>query len=158
MRTFLLFLVLLAALYGAVYAALFFFQRSLIYFPQPGSGARNVEMLRLPVDGGDDPQAGREMKGMHPMLVLSPKAFAERTGLCRSRMLSSTRTILLPWLSSGPRRKSATSCVINPSLSIGRHGAVGDTLGALFQSRSCERRWIGSTQSAGFVNTDRCKY
>ena len=53
MRTFLLFLVLLAALYGAVYAALFFFQRSLIYFPQPGSGARNVEMLRLPVDGGD---------------------------------------------------------------------------------------------------------
>lgn len=28
-----------------------------------------------------DPQAGREMKGMHPMLVLSPKAFVERTGL-----------------------------------------------------------------------------
>ena len=28
-----------------------------------------------------DPQAGREMKGMHPMLVLSPKAFIERTGL-----------------------------------------------------------------------------
>ena len=28
-----------------------------------------------------DPQVGREMKGMHPMLVLSPKAFVERTGL-----------------------------------------------------------------------------
>jgi mRNA interferase MazF len=28
-----------------------------------------------------DPQAGREMKGMQPMLVLSPKAFVERTGL-----------------------------------------------------------------------------
>ena len=28
-----------------------------------------------------DPQVGHEMKGMHPMMVLSPKAFVERTGL-----------------------------------------------------------------------------
>ena len=28
-----------------------------------------------------DPQAGKEMKGMHPMLVVSTKAFAQRTGL-----------------------------------------------------------------------------
>ena len=28
-----------------------------------------------------DPQVGREMTGMHPMMVLSPKAFVERTGL-----------------------------------------------------------------------------
>jgi mRNA interferase MazF len=28
-----------------------------------------------------DPQAGREMKGMHPMLVISTKVFNERTGL-----------------------------------------------------------------------------
>jgi mRNA interferase MazF len=28
-----------------------------------------------------DPQAGREMKGMHPMLVISPKVFNERTGI-----------------------------------------------------------------------------
>jgi mRNA interferase MazF len=28
-----------------------------------------------------NPQAGREMKGIHPLLVLSPKAFNERTGL-----------------------------------------------------------------------------
>ncbi len=28
-----------------------------------------------------DPQAGREMKGMHPMLVISARAFNERTGL-----------------------------------------------------------------------------
>jgi mRNA interferase MazF len=28
-----------------------------------------------------DPQAGREMKGAHPLLVLSPKAFNERTGI-----------------------------------------------------------------------------
>jgi mRNA interferase MazF len=27
------------------------------------------------------PQVGREMKNMHPMLVLSPKAFNERTGI-----------------------------------------------------------------------------
>ena len=28
-----------------------------------------------------DPQAGREMKAMHPMLVLSPRSFNERTGV-----------------------------------------------------------------------------
>jgi mRNA interferase MazF len=28
-----------------------------------------------------DPQAGKEMKGMHPMLVISPKVFNERTGI-----------------------------------------------------------------------------
>ena len=28
-----------------------------------------------------DPQVKREMKGRHPMMVLSPKAFVERTGL-----------------------------------------------------------------------------
>lgn len=28
-----------------------------------------------------DPQAGKEMKGMHSMLVISTKAFAQRTGL-----------------------------------------------------------------------------
>ena len=28
-----------------------------------------------------DSQVGKEMKGMHPMMVLSPKAFVERTGL-----------------------------------------------------------------------------
>ena len=28
-----------------------------------------------------DPQLGREMKGMHPMLIISPRAFVQRTGL-----------------------------------------------------------------------------
>lgn len=28
-----------------------------------------------------DPQAGREMKGMHPMLIISPRVFVERTGI-----------------------------------------------------------------------------
>jgi mRNA interferase MazF len=28
-----------------------------------------------------DPQVGKEMQGMHPMLVLSPHAFNERTGI-----------------------------------------------------------------------------
>lgn len=28
-----------------------------------------------------DPHAGREMRGRHPMLVISPKTFNERTGL-----------------------------------------------------------------------------
>ncbi len=53
MRTLILSLSILAALYVAACAALFFFQRSLIYFPQPGSGALGAQTLRLPVDGGD---------------------------------------------------------------------------------------------------------
>lgn len=53
MRTLIVLLAILAALYVAACAALFFFQRSLIYFPQPGSGALGAETLRLPVDGGD---------------------------------------------------------------------------------------------------------
>lgn len=28
-----------------------------------------------------DPQSGREMKSMHPMMVLSPRAFNDRTGI-----------------------------------------------------------------------------
>ena len=28
-----------------------------------------------------DPQAGKEMKGMHPMLIVSTKAFTQRSGL-----------------------------------------------------------------------------
>ncbi len=28
-----------------------------------------------------DPQAGKEMRGMHPMLIISTKTFVERTGL-----------------------------------------------------------------------------
>ena len=28
-----------------------------------------------------NPQAGREMRNFHPLLVLSPKAFNERTGI-----------------------------------------------------------------------------
>jgi len=28
-----------------------------------------------------DPQAGKEMRGRHPLLVLSPRAFNERTGI-----------------------------------------------------------------------------
>jgi mRNA interferase MazF len=41
----------------------------------------------VPPERGDivwiqhDPQAGREMKGLHPMLVISPMAFNERTGI-----------------------------------------------------------------------------
>lgn len=53
MRTLIALLAIFAALYVAACAALFFFQRSLIYFPQPGSGAQGAETLRLPVDGGD---------------------------------------------------------------------------------------------------------
>jgi pimeloyl-ACP methyl ester carboxylesterase len=52
-RTALGLLLAAAVLYGAACAALFFFQRSLIYFPQPaGAGSREVT-LKLPGPGGD---------------------------------------------------------------------------------------------------------
>lgn len=53
MKTVLTVLAVIAFLYAAACAALFFFQRSLIYFPQPAAGAPAASTLRLPVDGGD---------------------------------------------------------------------------------------------------------
>jgi mRNA interferase MazF len=46
-----------------------------------------VSKKRVPPERGDivwiqlDPQAGREMKGLYPILVISPLAFNERTGI-----------------------------------------------------------------------------
>lgn len=53
MRTVLGLLALVAVLYAAACAALFFFQRSLIYFPQPGSARPSAQLMKLPVAGGD---------------------------------------------------------------------------------------------------------
>lgn len=55
MRTVLGLLALATVLYAAACAALFFLQRSLIYFPQPASVAApvGVATLKLPVAGGD---------------------------------------------------------------------------------------------------------
>lgn len=65
MRIFLGLLAFVALLYAAACAGLYFFQRSLIYFPQPGSSARlGASVLRLAVEGGDvlvttRPRSGR---------------------------------------------------------------------------------------------------
>lgn len=53
MRTLLTLLIAAGVFYAAACAALFFLQRSLIYFPHAGSGAAAAHTLRLPVDGGD---------------------------------------------------------------------------------------------------------
>ena len=108
-----------------------------------------------------DPQAGREMKGMHPMLVLSPKAFVERTGLVIGLPLTHAEINAdnpFAVAVQGPKKKkSATSCAINQNRSTGKRGAAGGTPGALYPSPSCGRRWIDWMRFAGFVNTDRCK-
>ena len=53
MRTVLTLMAAAVVIYLAACAALFVFQRSLLYFPQPSSAAADAPMLRLPVDGGD---------------------------------------------------------------------------------------------------------
>jgi pimeloyl-ACP methyl ester carboxylesterase len=53
MRTALGLLVLAAVLYAAACVALFFFQRSLIYFPQAVSARAGASLMKLPVPDGD---------------------------------------------------------------------------------------------------------
>jgi pimeloyl-ACP methyl ester carboxylesterase len=53
MRTALGLLVLIAVLYAAACVALFFFQRSLIYFPQAVPARAGASLMKLPVPDGD---------------------------------------------------------------------------------------------------------
>lgn len=53
MRTVLGLLAFVALLYAGACAALFFFQRSLIYFPHPAAAPAGVAVMKLPVAGGD---------------------------------------------------------------------------------------------------------
>ena len=53
MRSAIIVLICVVVLYGAACAALFFMQRSLIYFPQAVSGRAGGTLMTLPVPGGD---------------------------------------------------------------------------------------------------------
>jgi mRNA interferase MazF len=51
-------------------------RRDMIWIGVPGTRCATDSRLR-----GGNPQAGREMKDIHPLVVLSPKVFNERTGI-----------------------------------------------------------------------------
>ena len=53
MRSAIIVLICVVVLYGAACAALFFMQRSLIYFPQAVPGRAGGTLMKLPVPGGD---------------------------------------------------------------------------------------------------------
>jgi hypothetical protein len=74
MRTALGLLVLVAVLYGAACAALFFFQRSLIYFPQAVPARSGASLMKLPVPGGDVLVSVRPREGGAALLYFGGNA------------------------------------------------------------------------------------
>ena len=107
-----------------------------------------------------DPKAGRDMKGMHPVLVLAPKAFVERTGLVIGLPLTHAEfNADNPFAVAvqGPKKEVGYILCHHPSHSTGRRAAAGGTLGAPSPSSSCERRWTGWMRFVGSVNTEKCQ-
>ena len=83
-----------------------------------------------------DPQAGKEMKGMHPMLIISTKAFVERTGLVIGfPMTHAGFNSDNPFAVAvqGPKKRWAMCCATNPSHSTGRPVVAGNIRGKLRQ-------------------------
>ena len=69
-----------------------------------------------------NPQAGREMKDIHPLLVLSPKTFNERTGIViglpmTTAPFNDTNPFAVKFM--GPKGVAVTFSDINPNHSIG---------------------------------------
>ena len=64
----------IAAMYVGLCAALFAFQRSLIYFPQPRSLAAGAATIALPVDGGDVIVTVRPHSGPNALLYFGGNA------------------------------------------------------------------------------------
>ena len=88
--------------------------------PKPKAAAYKVASRSWAPDRGDviwidcNPQAGREMRDMHPMAVLSPKAFNARTGIVIGLpMTSSISNEGNPFaldVSRGPEERSFVLC------------------------------------------------
>ena len=101
-----------------------------------------------------DPQVGREMRDVHPFLVLSPRIFNEKTSLVIGLPMTTadtTRTIplQLPWARRQDERpdKPAMCFATNPSLSTGACATPGHTLSALYPTLCLCRSANGSTRS-----------
>ena len=64
----------LAVVYLALCAALFVFQRSLIYFPQPRATLPSANLLRLPTTAGDVLASTRAHDGQHALIYFGGNA------------------------------------------------------------------------------------
>jgi pimeloyl-ACP methyl ester carboxylesterase len=74
MRGVLTTLVALALGYAGLCALLFSMQRSMLFYPQPRSGAAGTEVLRLPVEGGDVLVTARAHAGSRAVLYFGGNA------------------------------------------------------------------------------------
>jgi uncharacterized protein len=74
MRILLTLLTLLAIVYAGLCAALFFFQRSLIYFPQPRSLGNNTSRINLSVSGAEMSVSVRLRKGSNALIYFGGNA------------------------------------------------------------------------------------
>jgi pimeloyl-ACP methyl ester carboxylesterase len=73
-------LVVLALVYAGVCALLFATQRSMLFYPQPRSGAIGTELLRLPIEGGEVLVTVRPRAGSRAVLYFGGNA----EDVCRS--------------------------------------------------------------------------
>ena len=90
-----------------------------------------------------NPQAGREMKDVHPLVVLSPKEFNDRTGIVIGLpMTTASFNDTNPFAVKFKGPKAAASCILSHSRShsIGAPGVRGRIRGS-----GCRRsalRWL----------------
>lgn len=83
-----------------------------------------------------NPQAGREMRDVHPLLVLSPKAFNERTGIViglpmTTAAFNDTNPFAVKFAS--PRGKATIFSATSRSPSTGGSGKQSLTRGSKFR-------------------------
>jgi uncharacterized protein len=81
MRTLATFLAVAAVVYLAVCAGLYFFQRSLIYFPQPGAFASPASRMKLAVDGAELQLSVRPHEGPNAVIYFGGNAEDVSAGL-----------------------------------------------------------------------------
>lgn len=81
MRTLAVVLALAVLLYVGACAALYFFQRSLIYFPQPGVLAHPASRMKLAVDGAELQISIRPHAGPHALIYFGGNAEDVSAGL-----------------------------------------------------------------------------
>ena len=81
-----------------------------------------------------NPQAGHEMRDLHPILVISPLAFNVRTGLVIGLSMTTTayntsNPFACPWVppAGAVPSRSATFCATNPRRLIGVRGTPSRT-------------------------------
>jgi hypothetical protein len=97
------------------------------------AGSRWVPTSRDMIWIDCNPQASREMKDVHPLLVLSPREFNERTGIViglpmTTASYNETNPFAIKFIGH-PGEPSVTFLRINPSHSIGEPAPQSGTPG-----------------------------